>query len=456
MVNKVERIHLIGIGGAGMNGIAEVLVNQGYQVSGSDLHDTDVTRRMKKLGMTIHKGHASENVAEADVVVYSSAIKPANVEMVRARELKIPVIRRADMLGELMRMKYGIGIAGTHGKTTTTSMIGTVLTAGRLDPTIVVGGKMLNIGSHAHLGKGQYMVVEADEFDRSFLKLLPVLAIITTLEADHLDCYKDLDDIKNAFVEYANHVPFYGAVILCLDETSVQDIIPRIERTIITYGCTLQARVRAENVSFSARQSRFTAINDGKVLGALTLQVPGLHNIKNALAAIAVGLELKIPFKSIKAALEQFTGVKRRFDIKGEKRGVMVVDDYAHHPTEIEVTLKAARHGWQDRRIIVIFQPHLYSRTRDFCDLFARAFFQSDILIITEIYPAREEPIPGVSGAMIAHKAQEFGHQEVHFVPDKNDIIGFLKKIVRPKDMVLTMGAGDIWEIGEEFIKKMK
>jgi UDP-N-acetylmuramate--alanine ligase len=439
-----------------MNGIAEVLANQGYQISGSDLHETEVTRRLKKLGMTVRKGHHAEQVAGADVVVYSSAVRPTNVEMVRARELKIPVIRRADMLGELMRMKYGIGIAGTHGKTTTTSMIGEVLTVGRLDPTIVVGGKMLNQGSHAQLGRGPYMVVEADEFDRSFLKLLPVLAVITTLEADHLDCYKDLDDIKNAFVEYANHVPFYGAVILCLDETSVQDIIPRIERNIITYGCSQQARVRAEDISFDQRQSSFLALCDGKALGRIRLKVPGLHNVKNALAAIAVGRELKIPFRHIRTALEQFAGVKRRFDIKGEKRGVMVVDDYAHHPTEIEVTLKAARHGWPDRRIIVIFQPHLYSRTRDFCDLFARAFFQSDILVITEIYPAREEPIPGISGAMIAHKAQEFGHQEVHFVPDKKEIIGFLKKIVRQNDMVVTMGAGDIWEIGEELVKKLK
>jgi UDP-N-acetylmuramate--alanine ligase len=375
--------------------------------------------------------------------------------MVRARELKVPVIRRADMLGELMRLKYGIGIAGTHGKTTTTSMVGTVLTAGGLDPTIVVGGKMLNIGSHAHLGQGQYMVVEADEFDRSFLKLLPVIAVVTTLEADHLDCYKDLDDIKNAFVEYVNHVPFYGAVVLCLDEPTVQDIIPRIERRIITYGVAQQARVRAERISFSRRTTEFSLVIDGKPLGTVTLGVPGLHNVKNALAAVAVGQELKVPLGTIRKALASFAGVKRRFDIKGERRGVMVVDDYAHHPTEIEVTLKAARQGWPERRLIVIFQPHLYSRTRDFCDQFARAFFQSDILIITEIYASREEPIPGISGRMIARKAQEFGHQEVHFVPDRRQVAGFLKKIVKSGDMVITMGAGDIWEIGEQFYKKL-
>ncbi len=449
---KVKRLHLVGIGGVGMSGIAEILLNMGYQITGSDLTPSPLTQRLSQLGAGISYEHRGENVEGADVVVISSAIKESNPEVEAAHKLRIPLIRRAEMLGELMRMKFGIAIAGTHGKTTTTSMIGEVMTAGGFDPTIVVGGRVKALGTNALLGKGDYFVAEADEFDRSFLRLIPTIAVITTLEAEHMDCYTSLQDLKSAFVEFANRVPFYGSVILCLDEPSLQEINPRVEREICTYGLTGRADVRGENLRFRGSESLFVVYRGGEQLGEVKIRVPGEHNVKNALAAVALGLELGIPFPKIASSLQGFRGVHRRFEIKGEKQGIIVVDDYAHHPTEIEATLRAARAGWK-RRILTVFQPHLYSRTRDFCGHFGRALSLSDLLVITEIYPAREEPIEGVSGKLVAEAAKGHGHKSVHWVPRKEDLPAFLAKLSQKGDMVITMGAGDIWITGEKLLE---
>jgi UDP-N-acetylmuramate--alanine ligase len=452
---RVKKLHFVGIGGTGMCGIAEILWNLGYKVTGSDIKASDSTDRLEKLGIKIFQGHKKENVSEADVLVISSAVKDSNPEVAFAKENKIPVIRRAEMLGELMRMKYGIGVAGTHGKTTTTSMIGQILTEAGLDPTIIVGGRVKNLGSNAKLGQGEYLVAEADEFDRSFLRLSPTVAVVTTLEAEHLDYYRDLEEIKSVFIEFVNKVPFYGSVVLCLDEPSIQEIMPRIERPIITYGLVPQADLVADSISFLENESFFKIRYKEKDLGEIKLLVPGMHNVKNSLAALCVGLELEIPLEKIKKALSEFRGVHRRFEIKGEINGVMIVDDYAHHPTEIKATLKAAREGWK-KRIITVFQPHLYSRTKDFHKEFGKSFFDSDLLIITDVYPAREEPIPGVTGELVASSAKEFGHKEVFYIPEKEEMVPFLLKNLKEGDLVITVGAGDIYKTGEDLISALK
>ncbi len=438
-----------------MCGIAEILWNLGYIVTGSDMKSSESTERLEKLGIEIFLEHKKENVKDADVLVISSAVKDSNPEVIFAKENKVPVIRRAEMLGELMRMKYGIGVAGTHGKTTTTSMIGHILTEAGLDPTIIVGGRVKSLGSNAKLGQGEYLVAEADEFDRSFLRLTPTIAVVTTLEAEHLDYYKDLEEIKSVFTEFVNKVPFYGSVILCLDEATIQEIMPRIERPIVTYGLVPQADLVAHSIQFSESRSFFKVRNRDKDLGEISLLVPGIHNVKNSLAALCVGLELEIPFEKMKKALSEFKGVNRRFEIKGEIDGVMLADDYAHHPTEIKATLKAARDGYK-KRIIAIFQPHLYSRTKDFYKEFGKSFFDSDLLIVTDIYPAREEPITGITGELVATKAKEYGHKEVFYIPRKEEIIPFLLKILKENDLVITMGAGDIYKIGENLILELK
>jgi len=355
-----------------------------------------------------------------------------------------------------MRLKYGIGIAGTHGKTTTTSMVSLILMEGGIDPTVIVGGRLHGLaGSNARLGKGDFIVVEADEFDRSFLSITPTIAVLTTLETDHLDCYRDLEDIKSAFIQFAQKVPFYGFVVLCLDEPALQDIMPKIKKKIITYGLNGQADLQAVDIVHKQNTSRFTVVQDGKDLGEIELQIPGKHNVQNALAAITVGLELKVPFEKVKAGIEKFTGVFRRWEVKADADGITVIDDYAHHPTEIRATLAGAKAGWR-RRVIGVFQPHLYSRTRDFYDDFGRAFFNADVLVVTDVYPAREEPIQGVTGELIANAAKQYGHKQVHYVPDKKNIPEFLRSIVQKGDIVITMGAGDIWKYGEEFIKTLK
>lgn len=467
-MGRVRHVHMVGIGGIGMSSIAEVLIRRGFQISGSDLRTSDVTAHLVSLGATIYEGHAPEHVEGADVVVYSSAVKDptANPETGEAIRRRIPIIKRAEMLGELMRAKRGVGVAGTHGKTTTTTLVGLVLQAAALDPTIIVGGKVAVFGSNAVAGGGEIIVVEADEYDRTFLRLTPIHAVVTNIEADHLDIYDDLDDIKDAFVQFANSVPFFGAAILCLDDDNVRDVLSRIERRVVTYGTSRQATLRAESVEQVGATTHFDVHMGADRLGGITLHAPGLHNVRNALAAVAVGLELDVPFATIAAGLAQYTGVDRRFQIKGEAPlaatadgapagSVIVVDDYAHHPTEVEATLQAAARGWPDRRIVAVFQPHLYSRTRDLADEFARAFYDADVLVLTDVYPARETPIEGVTGQMLADLAREVGHRDVQYVPDKAQLPVVLAGLVRPGDMVVTMGAGDIYRYGQAFLDRL-
>ncbi|MCK5148226.1 UDP-N-acetylmuramate--L-alanine ligase [bacterium] len=454
MLGRTRRVHFVGIGGIGMSGIAEVLLNLGFIVSGSDRQLTAITKRLESLGAVVYDGHEGEQVTGSDVVVISSAVSEDNNEVQAAHQMKIPVIRRAEMLGELMRMKQGVAVAGTHGKTTTSSMVGLVMQAGGLDPTLIIGGKIKALRSNAKLGNSDYLVVEADEYDRSFLKLTPTMAAITNIESDHLDCYEDLDDIKNSFVSFANKVPFFGVVCICLDEPALQEILPRLERRIISYGLTPQAEVRAMDIKFKDTQSIFTVISKGEVLGEVKINLPGEHNVKNALAAISIGLELEIPFEKIKRGLRDFTGVHRRFEIKADMHGIMIVDDYAHHPTEIKASLRGARDGY-NRRIIAVFQPHLYSRTRDFYHDFGQSFFDAEILVVTDVYPAREEPIPGITGEIIANEARSLGHKQVIYIPDKEDLPDFLKSIVHEGDLVITLGAGDIVKYGEILIEKL-
>ncbi len=461
-MGRVRRVHMVGIGGIGMSSIAEVLINRGFQVSGSDLKTSDVTAHLEALGATIHEGHAAEHVQDADVVVYSSAVKKpeANPETAEAQRRLIPIIKRSEMLGELMRAKRGVGIAGTHGKTTTTTMVGLVAKAADFDPTIIVGGKVAVFGSNAVSGEGELIVVEADEYDRTFLRLTPIVAVVTNIEADHLDIYEDLDDIKEAFVQFANSVPFFGAAILCLDDENVRSVLGQIHRPVVTYGTSRQATLRAENVEQVGAEAQFDVFEGVERIGHVRLHAPGLHNVRNALAAVAVGLELDVPFETIAAGLAEYTGVDRRFQMKGEAEvadgSVILVDDYAHHPTEIEATLQAAARGWADRRVVAVFQPHLYSRTRDLAEEFALAFYDADVLVVTDVFPAREEPIEGVSGKIIADLARQYGHRDVHYVAEKEALPAHLQSLTRAGDLVITMGAGDVWRFGESFLHALQ
>jgi UDP-N-acetylmuramate--alanine ligase len=455
---RTKHIHMVGIGGIGMSGMAEILIQRGYKVTGSDGASNETTDRLKELGATIYQGHAPENIEGADVVVYTSAVKATeNEETKAALENRIPTIKRAEMLAELMKMKFGIGVAGTHGKTTTTTMIGHVTQDGNYDPTIMVGGKVHSFDkTNAVVGKGDVIVVEADEFDRTFLRLTPSIAIITNIEAEHLDIYDDLEDVKGAFIDYANKVPFYGAVIVCLDDPNVRSILPDLERRIISYGLSPQAQVRAVDIQMNQFTSTFTVMNDDQKLGVITLKAPGDHNVKNALAAVATGIELNIDFKLIKQGLERYQGVFRRFQKKVEEQGVMVIDDYAHHPTEVAATLNAARKGWPDRRIVAVFQPHLYSRTQDLYKEFGLSFSDAEVLVITDVYPSREKPIEGVTGKLISDTAEQYGHKNVIYVEDKADVTATLKEISKAGDIIITMGAGDIYKYGEEFAKELE
>lgn len=455
---RTRHIHMVGIGGIGMSGMAEILLQKGYHITGSDANMSDTIVRLQELGAQISIGHDAKNIEGADVVVYTSAVQAEeNIETKAALEKGLPVIKRAEMLAELMRMKFGVGVAGTHGKTTTTTMIGHVIQDGSFDPTIMVGGKVHSFSeTNAVVGKGDIIVVEADEFDRTFLRLTPSLAVITNIEAEHLDIYNSLEDVKEAFIEFANKVPFYGSVVLCLDDPNVRSIIPKIERRITTYGLTPQAQIRAINIDINHFNSRFTVVKEGEELGDINLQAPGEHNVKNALAAVAVGLELDIDFDDIKSGLERFEGVFRRFQKKTEQDGIMVIDDYAHHPTEIQATLNAARQGWKDRRIVAVFQPHLYSRTQELYKEFGLSFFDAEVCVITDVYPSREEPIEGVTGKLIADVAKEYGHRKVQYVEDKADLPAKLKEIVEPGDVVITMGAGDIYKYGEQFVEALE
>jgi len=455
---KTRQIHMVGIGGIGMSGIAEILLQKGYKVTGSDHKLSATTKRLEELGATIFKGHEAGQIEGADVVVYTSAVTAEeNVETKEAMDRKIPVIKRSEMLAELMRMKYGIGIAGTHGKTTTTTLAGLVARQGNFDPTIVVGGRVHSFQeTNAVVGTGDIIVVEADEYDRTFLRLTPSLAVITNIDMEHMDIYKDESDIKRAFVTFANKVPFYGAVILCLDDPLVRSIIPSIDRRMITYGTTPQASLRAVDIETNGFNTTFNAIYNRKVLGQVTLRSPGEHNVKNALAAMAVGLELNMKAEAIIKGIEEFDGVFRRFQKKDEINDILVIDDYAHHPTEVKATLSAARKAWPKRRLVAVFQPHLYSRTQQLYEEFGISFFDAEVTVITDIYPAREKPIEGVTGKLIADTAEKFGHQDMHYVTDKNDLPDKLNTLTEPGDIVITMGAGDIYKYGEVFIKTLK
>jgi len=463
-MGRVRHVHMVGIGGIGMSSIAEVLIRRGFVVSGSDLKKSDVTAHLESLGATVHEGHAAENVGEADVLVYSSAIREpeSHPETAEALRRHIPIIKRAEMLGELMRAKRGIGVAGTHGKTTTTTMVGLVLQHAGLDPTIIVGGKVAVFGSNAVSGAGETIVIEADEYDRTFLRLTPIHVVVTNIEADHLDIYADLDDIKAAFVQFANSVPFFGAALVCLDDANVRSILGQLTRRVITYGTSRQAQVRAEHVVAEGPVTRFDVVRDGETLGAVTLHAPGLHNVRNALAAVGLGLELDVPFETIASALATYSGVDRRFQVKGDAvlpagdAPVTVVDDYAHHPTEIAATLEAATGGWPARRLVAVFQPHLYSRTRDLAEDFARSFDDADVLVLTDIYPARETPIEGVTGELLPELARAYGHRDVHYVPNKADLPAALAALVQPGDLVVTMGAGDVWRAGDALLDLLR
>ena len=434
-----------------MSGIAEVLINLGYQVSGSDLRSSPITEHLASLGGRIYVGHSAGNVGEANVVVISSAVRPDNVEIAEAKRRQIPVIRRAEMLAELMRLKYSIAIAGAHGKTSTTSMAATVLVEAGFDPTVVIGGRLNALGSNAKLGKGDFMVAEADESDGSFLRLSPTIAVVTNIDREHLDHYANLAEIQAAFTAFANKVPFYGSSVLCLDDANVQAIIPALERRILTYGIKSMADLVASHVEFEGFGARYDVRFRGDYLGKVRLRIPGEHSVLNSLAALAVGLELEIPFDRIAAALGSFTNADRRFQIRGKKGDILVVDDYGHHPTEIIATLSAARRAC-GRRIVAVFQPHRYSRTRALADDFARSFEAADVLVVLPIYPAGEDPVPGVTAEGLAERIRKAGHRDVNCVADFAGAQELLKDRLRDGDLLITLGAGDVWKVGVEFL----
>jgi UDP-N-acetylmuramate--alanine ligase len=452
---KIQHIHFVGIGGIGMSGIAEVLLNLGYHISGSDLKETEVTRRLQALGCDISYGHRKENVKEADVVVVSSAIRNGNPEVEVAEQRLISVIPRAEMLAELMRMKYGVAIAGTHGKTTTTSLIATVLAAGGLDPTVVIGGRLNSIGSNARLGQGEYLVAEADESDGSFLKLMPTIAVVTNIDPEHLDYYHGIEEIKETFLGFLDKIPFFGLAVLCLDHPNIQSLIPRLKKRFTTYGLTTQADFQAKEIVFEGLSTSFDVIHHHQEIGRLKIRMPGLHNVYNSLATLATAFELDIPFKTVQETLRDFSGIQRRFQIKGEKKGILIVDDYGHHPVEIMATLEAARSGWE-RRIVAVFQPHRYTRTQALFQEFLTAFNDADILIVTDIYPAGEDRIEGVEAKALVEGIREYGHKDVTYIPDKKEIVDHLLRIVTQGDLVITLGAGDIWQVSDELVKRLE
>jgi len=452
---KFQRIHFVGIGGVGMSGIAEVLVNLGYKVSGSDMKESDTTRRLESMGAKVFIGHRPENIDDAHVVVISSAVKDDNPEVFAAREMQTPVIPRAEMLAELMRLKYGVAVAGAHGKTSTTSMVATVLAKGGIDPTVVIGGKVNSLGAGAKLGQGEFLVAEADESDGSFLKLSPTIAVVTNIDAEHLDFYTGgMDEIKAAFLAFVNKVPFYGLVVLCLDERNIQDLIPHVSKRYTTYGLSAQADTSAGDVELKGLGSSFDVVHNGNALGRFELSVPGVHNVYNSLAAIAVGLELDIPVDIIRAALKEFGGVQRRFQVKGEAKGVMVVDDYGHHPTEIKATLAAAKKGL-GRRVVTVFQPHRYTRTRDQLVEFFTAFNQADRVVVMDIYAAGEKPIEGINARALSDGIKSRGHKDVTYVPDKDAVLSWLADNLKEGDVLITLGAGDVWKLGEAALARL-
>jgi|TARA_B100000287_G_scaffold418793_1_gene456225 UDP-N-acetylmuramate--alanine ligase len=451
MFKKVKSIHFIGIGGIGMSGIAELLNNLGFRITGSDIKASENVKRLESQGINVSIKHSPNNIKNADLIVYSSAVPLDNPEILAATSKSIPIIRRAEMLGELINLKRtSIAVGGTHGKTTTSSMIGMILENSGYDPTLVVGGLVSNLNSNVKLGSGEIIVVEADEFDRSFLALKPTIAIVTNLEVEHTDCYKDLNDIEIAFLQFCKSVPFYGTVILCADSDSLMNIMPKINSPTTTYGLNKNSDYRAKNIEYSENRSKYNLLYKNKDLGKIKINVPGEHNVLNSLASIALGLELDVPLDQLKKGINSYKGVRRRFEIKKNKTDIFVVDDYAHHPTEVEATIDAAKNGWS-KRIVCVFQPHLFSRTRDFFKEFAEALFKSDIIIITKIYPAREKPIDGISSKLILDELNHLGHSSTHHLENLGNLNNILEEIVQSGDMVITMGAGDIWRYSNKY-----
>ncbi len=453
MYRKTKHIHFVGIGGIGMSGIAELLLNLGYKVSGSDLHSTGITKNLARLGGSIYQGHDGAWIEGASVVVTSSAISADNPEVVRAKETGVPVIMRAEMLAELMRLKkYGIAIAGSHGKTSTTSMVSWMLSYAGLDPTIVIGGKVDALGGNAKLGEGEFLVAEADESDGSFLKLSPVLEVITNIDLEHLDYYRDLDHIKDTFLQFIDKIPFYGAAIICLDDPSIADILPAIKKRTITYGMTPQSDLYAENITWQDGRVHFTVKNATGELGSLHIAPPGMHNVYNALAVVCVGLELELPFAKIQGALQSFAGVQRRMQKKGEVDGISVVDDYGHHPTEIRATLAAIKQAWPEKRLVVLFQPHRYSRTKALFKEFQTCFHRADYLVMTDIYAASEQPLEGVTSESLLAATMHHGQRNTRYIGKLYSMAGELLPMLKSGDLVLTLGAGNIVRVGEELL----
>ncbi len=453
---KTKHIHFVGIGGIGMSGLAELLVNLGYRVSGSDLKETTVIRRLSDMGCDVFKGHAAAHMEGADVVVYSSAVPQDNLEIIRATDLKVPVIPRAELLAELMRLKYGIAISGAHGKTTTTSMVASILTAGRLDPTVVIGGR-LDIwgGSNAKMGQGDILLAEADESDGSFMVLSPTMAVVTNIDHEHMDHYGSMDALRNTFINFVNKIPFYGTAILCLDNEPIQGILPQLKKRCLTYGMSSQADLRALDLEKEPKGTGFEASYQGRSLGRMTVGMPGDHNVQNALAAVAVGLELELDIKTIRTGLRALGGVSRRFQIKKEVNGILLLDDYGHHPTEILATLRTAKGCWPERRLIVLFQPHRYTRTRDLFDRFVISFNDADILMISDIYPAGETPLEGVSAEWLCQGLKAHGHKEVIYYPNEKALLSELRPRIRKGDVIMTLGAGDIHKTGDRVFEKL-
>ena len=456
MLQKKHKIHFVGIGGIGMSGIAEVLLNSGYVVTGSDLQESDATRRLRSLGARVFVGHEEENLAgNPSVVVISTAVKYSNPEVLEARRRHIPVIPRAEMLAELMRMKYGVAVAGSHGKTTTTSMISAVLSTAGLDPTMVIGGRVHMFGANAKMGQGEFLVAEADESDGSFLLLSPTIAVVTNIDKEHMDFHQSMERLNESFLTFMNKVPFYGFAVLCIDDANVRGLLPKVRKRFATYGLSAEADFSAQNLRMTAAGVEFAVLHRGKLLGDLRLHLPGRHSATNALAAVAVAHELEIPFSRTGEALGAFTGIHRRFEVKGEPNGILVIDDYGHHPTEIRATIGAIRDSWK-RPLTVVFQPHRYSRTRDLFDEFLTAFEGADRLVLTEIYPANEDPIAGVTGEALYHAIKRKGHLDVEFVPDKSQIVTLLAEKLNDGEIALTLGAGDIYKVGEGLVEALR
>lgn len=449
---KQYHIYFVGIGGIGMSGIAELLLNLGYRVSGSDIRKSDITEHLAALGGNVFYSHEAENIQGTDVVVVSSAIGMDNPEVRAARDAGIPVIPRAEMLAEIMRLKYSIVVAGAHGKTSTTSMVAAVLGQGRLDPTVVIGGKLNSIGTNAVLGEGEFIVAEADESDGSFLKFTPAIAVVTNIDREHLDFYENLEAIKDVFLQFIDRIPFYGLAVLCLDNEPIQDILPSLKKRYITYGTSKQADFQARHVAPVNGRTRFSVYHGKNKLGQIMLGFPGVHNVRNALAAVAVGIELGLGFDVIKTALETMGGVQRRMEKKGEVKGVVVIDDYGHHPTEIKATLAAVRGSWEDRRVVVVFQPHRYTRTQALFDDFTRAFYQCDALLLLPVYAAGEPVLEGVNSESLAEGISKHGHKDVFCAKDKQAAVTHLKAIMKQGDLLLTLGAGDVWQVGSDFL----